>query len=100
MPADSTSADRPAESEPLVAPLCATPAVPSSQPIPFTVFDEIFDFRTFTGESHWVERDFIAEALSSARIDAQLWARVLRYELASQPSPQVMLTHDRGDDFR
>ena len=100
VPADSSSADRPVESAPLVAPLCATSPSPSSRPVPFTVFDEIFDFRTFTGESHWVERDFIAEALSSARIDAQLWARVLRYELASQPSPQVMLTHDRGDDFR
>ena len=98
--ADGTLTGQPAESDLPVTPLCEVPAIPSSQPVPFTVFDEIYDFRTFASEPHWVERDFIAEAISSARIDAQLWARVLRYELASQPSPQIMLTHDRGDDLR
>ena len=73
-------------------------AADADTPVPFTVFDEVFDFRTFSGQAGWEIHDFISFALSDCGLAGRPAARVLSYEVVSLPTPQTVLTQDRGPE--
>ena len=76
--------------------ICEPPSIGA----PFTVFDEIFDFRTFEGHAHWGVDDFVAAALAVCGLPGRPAARVLSYEVVSLPGPQIILTQEREAEIR
>ena len=44
----------------------------------------------------WIESDYVSWAINTANLPGDPTGRVMRFEVASHPSPQVILTQDHG----
>ena len=90
----------PVPSESLPAHACAHDALDlaADTSIPFVSLDEVTGVRNLAGRKHWALPDFYREAVYTASLPGAPSPRHLRVEVAGLPSPQVVLTQDRGHD--
>ena len=66
---------------------------------PYSSFDAVRGTRVLNGQPAWQESHYVAFALTSANLPGNPIGRTLRVEVASHPSPQVILTQDHAGAF-
>ena len=63
---------------------------------PYSSFDSTRGERILNGQAEWAESEYVSWALDTADLPGHPTGRVMQFEVASHPSPQVILTQDHA----